>query len=373
MAIRAGCLLHELFVVVVAHALCHTLFDDADHAVKLCLLPVRLLAKVADNVVSLVPGAVIQHVQCFRREGVDRLIHREAKPLPDRFKQRSAPAFRVQRLEAVDLNGTLPQRQLRVRDQPSDRHTLHIAETGTLGAGASRVIEGEHTRLQLAEGHTVLLAGVTLRKGHLLFLLPVAGYRHNEQAPLSCRQRRLHRIGQTGADSVTHDQPVHNDLHIVLPVLIQHNLLGQVIQRPIDAHADIPLFLCVRQNLFVHTLLGTHHGGQHQETGSLRQRENLVNDLIHALLAYFPAADRAVGDAHPRIQKAQVVVYLGDSSDGRARIAGGRFLVNGNGGRQSLDHVHVRLVHLSEEHPGVGGQRLHKPPVSLGIDGIKRQ
>ena len=41
--------------------------------------------------------------------------------------------------------------------------------------------------------------------------------------------------------------------------------------------------------------------------------------------------------------------------------------------RQTVDRVNVRLVHLPEEHPGVGRERLDIPPLSLGIDRIEGQ
>lgn len=42
-------------------------------------------------------------------------------------------------------------------------------------------------------------------------------------------------------------------------------------------------------------------------------------------------------------------------------------------GGQALDVIHVGLVHLPQEHTGVGGQALHIPPLTLGIDGVKGQ
>ena len=42
-------------------------------------------------------------------------------------------------------------------------------------------------------------------------------------------------------------------------------------------------------------------------------------------------------------------------------------------GRQPLDEVHVRLVHLAQELPGVAGERLHVAALSLGVDGVEGQ
>ena len=73
----------------------------------------------------------------------------------------------------------------------------------------------------------------------------------------------------------------------------------------------------------------------------------------------------------PRPQQAQVVVDLGDRADRRARVARGGLLVDRDRRRQPLDRVHVRLVHLPQELPRVGGQRLHVAPLALGVDRVE--
>ena len=59
-----------------------------------------------------------------------------------------------------------------------------------------------------------------------------------------------------------------------------------------------------------------------------RAMVHTVNYLVNRLLAYFAAADRTVRHAYPRVKKSQIVVYLRDGSDGRARVLGGRLLVD---------------------------------------------
>src|SRR2546421_514969 len=76
-----------------------------------------------------------------------------------------------------------------------------------------------------------------------------------------------------------------------------------------------------------------------------------------------PAADRAMRLAYTRPQQAQVVVDLGDGSDRRARVARGGLLVDRDRRREALDRVDVGLVHLTEELPRVGRQRLHVAPL----------
>ena len=62
---------------------------------------------------------------------------------------------------------------------------------------------------------------------------------------------------------------------------------------------------------------------------------------------------------------------LRHGADGGAGIAAGGFLVDGDGGGQSLDRVHVRFFHLAQELPRIGGQAFDVPPLTLRVNRIK--
>ena len=90
-------------------------------------------------------------------------------------------------------------------------------------------------------------------------------------------------------------------------------------------------------------------------------------------LALDRVAVRAVRDADPREQQAEVVVDLGDRADGRARVAAGALLVDRDRRRQAVDLVDVRLLHLAEELAGVRAQALDVAPLALGVDRVERE
>ena len=85
------------------------------------------------------------------------------------------------------------------------------------------------------------------------------------------------------------------------------------------------------------------------------------------------AAARAVRRSGARPQQAQVVVNFRHRAHGRAWVAGRRLLVDGNGGGQAFDHVHVGLVHLAQELPRIGRKRVDIAPPPLGIDRVERK
>src|SRR5439155_181379 len=82
-------------------------------------------------------------------------------------------------------------------------------------------------------------------------------------------------------------------------------------------------------------------------------------------------ARRAVRHADAREEHAQVVVDLGDGADGGARILAGRLLLDRDRGREPLDRVDLGLLHLLEELPRVGGERLDVAALALGVDGVE--
>jgi len=53
-------------------------------------------------------------------------------------------------------------------------------------------------------------------------------------------------------------------------------------------------------------------------------------------------------------------------------VAGG-LLLNGNGRRKALNHVHIGLVHQLQKLAGVGGQAFHIPALAFGIQRVKGQ
>ncbi|OPZ76183.1 MAG: hypothetical protein BWY79_01744 [Actinobacteria bacterium ADurb.Bin444] len=108
-------------------------------------------------------------------------------------------------------------------------------------------------------------------------------------------------------------------------------------------------------DISVPPLLPTHQRRPDHKPGSRIQTENLVNDLLLALSLDGPTTDPAVRMADARIQQPQIVVDLRDSAHRRARISRRGLLIDGDGGRQTLNGVNVGLVHLPQELPSVGG------------------
>ena len=186
-------------------------------------------------------------------------------------------------------------------------------------------------------------------------------------------QRRFDRIRQPSCDVAAHDKAVDHQLDEVLLVLFQRDLLAQIVEIAVDAHAGKAAAPRALKHLAVLALLAPDHRREHLKARTLRQLKHAVDDLIDALPLDLAPAPRAVRRADARPEQAQIVINLRDRADGRARVLGGGLLVDGNRRGQALNHVDIRLVHLPQKLAHIGRKRLDIAPPPLGIDRVKRE
>ena len=168
-------------------------------------------------------------------------------------------------------------------------------------------------------------------------------------------------------------EPVDHDLDRVLELLVEHDL---VLEQPLLA-VDLDAREAVATELLEHVaelaLAVAHDRRVDREARSLRQREDLLDDLVEALARDRAPADGAVRPADARVQQAQVVVDLGHRADRRARVARGRLLVDRDRRREPVDRVDVGLLHHLQELARVGGERLDVAALPLGVDRVERE
>ncbi len=245
-------------------------------------------------------------------------------------------------------------------------------EAGALGAGAERAVERERPRLQLLEAQVVIRA-VQVLGVRPLAVRVVLGQVDELQRhqPAAEGQRGLDRVGQPALRGRLDREPVDDHLDRVLLLLLQGRRLGELDHHAVDPGPAVALGLQLAEQLAVLPLAAADDRRKHLEPGALLQLEHPVHDRLRRLPADRAAAYRAVRPAGPRIQQPEVVVDLGDRADRRARVAGGRLLVDRDRRRQALDEVDVRLVHLAEELPRIRGQRLDVAALPLGEDRVE--
>ena len=103
------------------------------------------------------------------------------------------------------------------------------------------------------------------------------------------------------------------------------------------------------------------------------ERHDGGDDLLGALAGNWAAAAVAVGRSDRSVEQAQVIVNLRDCPDGGARAAACGLLLDGDGGAQAFNRVHVRPLHLVEELAGVGRKRLDVSALAFRVNDVERQ
>ena len=78
-----------------------------------------------------------------------------------------------------------------------------------------------------------------------------------------------------------------------------------------------------------------------------------------------------MGHADARPKQPHIVVDLGNGADRGARVLRGGLLLDGDGRRQTVDLVDVRLLHHLQELACIGRQRFDVAALALGIDRIE--
>ena len=190
-------------------------------------------------------------------------------------------------------------------------------------------------------------------------------------AALGQAQGGLEAFGQALLHVVAHLQAVDHDVDVVLLGLFQLGQVAKFNHFAVDAKAHIALGLHLRKQVAELALAIARHRCEHHDLGISRQGQRGIDHLRDGLGRQRVAVGGAVRCAGAREQQAQVVVDLGDGADRGTRVVAGGFLLDGDGGREALDHIDIGLVHARQKLAGIGREAFHIAALALGIEGVK--
>ncbi len=159
----------------------------------------------------------------------------------------------------------------------------------------------------------------------------------------------------------------------MLLVLVQRDLLIQAPHSAIHPHPGEAIGASPGERILEGALAVAGQRGEDLEARAGRQCSHLLHDLLRRLRAHLAPALRAVGRADAGEEHPQVVVYLGHGAHRRARVSAHRLLLDRDRRAETADEVHLRLLHLADELPGVGRERLDVAALSLGVERIECQ
>jgi len=169
-------------------------------------------------------------------------------------------------------------------------------------------------------------------------------------------ERGLHGIVETPAIFWAHHEPVDDHRDVVIHPPIELGRLGDLDELAIDYGADEALLAGGLEQLAELAFATAHQRSQHLDLRAFRPGEDRVGDLSGALALDSAAAVGAVRSSRPGVEESEVVVDFCDGSDRGARVMARALLLDGDGGRESLYGIHVRLFHEAEELARVGGE-----------------
>ena len=278
-------------------------------------------------------------------------------------------------------HGSVEQRLGPVGDGLGGVEVVDAAEAVALGAGAVVGVEGEAARFE--PGDVDAAVGAGHGRG-------VEGFVHAVDGDEDEALGHLQGFGDGGFEAAgvvfgggigegcggvvgwqrLEDDAVDDGFDGVVLALFEAHALGEFDHLAVDAGAEA--LLVERFQLFAELALApAHDGGIDGDALAGGERGDALDDLLGGLAGDGAVAVGAVGLADARVEQAKIVVDLGDGADGGAGAAAGGLLLDGDGGREAVDGVHIGPLHLVEELAGVGGEGFDVAALALGIDGVE--
>ena len=103
------------------------------------------------------------------------------------------------------------------------------------------------------------------------------------------------------------------------------------------------------------------------------QAEDMVHHIHYLVFLDQLARGGGVGLADAGVEEFQVFVDLGAGAHGGARVVRVHLLLDGNGGRETRDALHIGLVETAHELPCIRTEALHIAALAFGIKRVERQ
>ncbi len=141
----------------------------------------------------------------------------------------------------------------------------------------------------------------------------------------------------------------------------------------VDAQPHETFAFGLLDDILVLSLAPLHQRRQHHHALPFLERQGRIDNLLNRLPRNRTAALDTMLDTDTGKKQPQIIINFGDRADCRARIFGRPLLFDGNGGREPVNQVNIRLFHQSEKLPGVSRKRLDIPPLPLGVNRVEGQ
>ena len=183
----------------------------------------------------------------------------------------------------------------------------------------------------------------------------------------------LQGIGKAVAKVRPGDEAVNDDLDVMDALGVYLGNLINGVDGAVNPDAGESSGAGVINDRLALTLASAPDRGKQDQARAGGQGGDGVNHLRDGLRLDATTALGAVGNTDAGVEEAQVIVDFGDGADGRSWVARYGLLVDGDGGRKSINAVDIGLVKLAKELAGVGREAFDEASLALGEDGVERE
>ena len=193
------------------------------------------------------------------------------------------------------------------------------------------------------------------------------------QAPAAPAQRGLNRIGQALGTPLPDAEPVNNRLNGMPRIFVQLDpvRLGQLDDLPVHPNPHKSLAADLFDHVPELSGLAGNQGCQQEELRSVRPAQDGIGNFLRSLPGNLLPGCRVMRNPDGRVEQPEVIVNLSCRRDGGSRMGTGRALLDCDRGGKPLDIIDVRLLHLVQELPRVGGEAFDIFPLAFGEERIK--
>ncbi len=285
------------------------------------------------------------------------------------------------------LNDALVDGLAAIGDHQIDIEVDGVAKSLAARARAVGIVEGKQARLGLLIGQAAIFAFKAIAEddafgGGTSF----GGRKFEDGFALAVAIADFDGVGQARTDLRRDGQAIHEHIDGLREIDIQQGFRGrEFVHAAILIKTVEAALLQIDQGLRYERgrgagrlspgrLFGGLGEGQTEQdikSAAGLEGQDAGGDVVDGVAADLSIATNAEGAAGAGVEQAQVVVDFGGRGHRRSRIAGGVFLLDGNGRRDAGNFIDVGLFDALQELPRVGGERFDVTPLAFGVDGVK--
>ncbi len=241
------------------------------------------------------------------------------------------------------------------------------AQAVAFAAGPVAAVEGKEPWVRLGKADPALPAE---EPPAVVPLLPSL-VRNHTQIALPDAEGLFDLLLEVLVRDVTEIDLCNDHIDVVLFVAVHGKDVLDRHHRTVQAHVGVAHLSESSQEFTVVPLLALQDGREQADRLLPEVGAQVLVDPLRGLVGEPLPTARAVGGTDLGEQEPEIMVDLCEGCHGGASAAPGELLLHGNGGRNALDPVHVRLGHGLNVLAGIGGQALQEPSLPFGEEDVK--